>query len=478
MVSGRRYRLAGVSGTLFISTLAVVVANHPVVQQLTTTTIPVFARLPAHVLSNGELTWALLTTLPVVALCLLPLYKPRPRRILDTIFLAEKRVLTATFALAAVGYFDYTYRLPRTTLALTSAVLLIAVPAWFIVIRRQPTDAERVVVVGDDPEEIDAVLSSLEMPVLGYVAPPSPYYQDREPPATAPARADGAGLVDSVDELACLGGLSRLDDILVEYDVDTVVLAFESTNRAEFFGALGGCHDHGVAAKVHREHADSVLLSDSVEMLGDEAVVDIDLEPWDWQDHLFKRAFDIAFASVGLLVWSPVIVFIALVIKLDSPGPVLYRQGRTAEFGETFTVYKFRSMVENAEEVTGAVISDEDAGGVDSRVTRIGQVLRKTHLDELPQLWSILVGDMSVVGPRPERPELDTDMEGDVVEWRKRWFVKPGLTGLAQINGVTGKEPEKKLRYDTEYIRRQSLLFDVKVVLRQVWQAFFGESHE
>jgi lipopolysaccharide/colanic/teichoic acid biosynthesis glycosyltransferase len=95
--------------------------------------------------------------------------------------------------------------------------------------------------------------------------------------------------------------------------------------------------------------------------------------------------------------------------------------------------------------------------------------LRQTHLDEIPQLWSVLVGDMSVVGPRPERPEIDADIETGVSDWSQRWFVKPGLTGLAQINSVTGTEPQKKLRYDIEYIRKQSFWFDMRIVVRQVW---------
>jgi lipopolysaccharide/colanic/teichoic acid biosynthesis glycosyltransferase len=172
---------------------------------------------------------------------------------------------------------------------------------------------------------------------------------------------------------------------------------------------------------------------------------------------------------LGLLILSPFIVFIAAGIKLDSSGPVLYSQRRTAEFGETFTIYKFRSMVAHAESRTGAVLSQEDAGGVDPRVTRMGKILRKTHIDEIPQLWSVLVGDMSVVGPRPERPELDANIESDVDEWRSRWFVKPGLTGLAQINDVTGHQPERKLRYDIEYIRQQSFWFDLKIVTRQIY---------
>jgi lipopolysaccharide/colanic/teichoic acid biosynthesis glycosyltransferase len=216
---------------------------------------------------------------------------------------------------------------------------------------------------------------------------------------------------------------------------------------------------------VHRRHADSVLTSG----FGQDELVDVELEPWDPQDHFLKRGFDIVFAGLGLVVLSPVMLGIAAAIKLEDGGSVLYRQERTASFGDTFDVYKFRSMVEDAESGSGAKLSEEDAGGVDPRVTRVGRFIRRTHLDEIPQLWSVFVGDMSAVGPRPERPELDTEMESGAGEWRSRWFVKPGLTGLAQINDATGHEPDEKLRYDVEYIRRQSFWFDLKIVVRQVW---------
>jgi len=126
-------------------------------------------------------------------------------------------------------------------------------------------------------------------------------------------------------------------------------------------------------------------------------------------------------------------------------------------------------MVTDAEAKTGAKISEEDAGDVDPRVTRVGRILRKTHMDEIPQLWSILVGDMSVVGPRPERPEIDSDIQTDGTDWSKRWFIKPGLTGVAQINGATGHEPETKLRYDIKYVREQSFSNDLLIVVRQIW---------
>jgi lipopolysaccharide/colanic/teichoic acid biosynthesis glycosyltransferase len=469
MASGWRYRITSVAGVLALIVAAVAVANHPLVQA-GFRLLPVVGHLPFDIAEGREFVIEAGTTAVVVLLALSPLYKPRPHRILDISMFAVKRTLVALFALAAIGYFDYTYRLPRATLLIVGSILLVTVPVWFVTIRSRPARGEsgRAIIVGDDPSEIDRILGAIDIPVFGYVSPPSPYVVEGAEAGQLRV-TDGAGTTDEkltyATDLECLGGLSRLEDILVEYDVDVAVFAFDETDREEFFGVLATCHEHGVEAKIHRDKADSVLVDDDQV----EEIVDIDVEPWDWQERVVKRAFDVAFASVGLLAGLPLLVLIAIAIKLDSPGPIFYNQKRTAEFGETFWVYKFRSMVQNAEAETGATLSEEDHGGRDPRVTGVGRVLRKTHLDEIPQLWSILVGDMSVVGPRPERPELDEDIEEGVTDWRRRWFVRPGLTGLAQTNNITGHEPEQKLRLDVEYIRRQSFWFDLKIVIRQIW---------
>jgi lipopolysaccharide/colanic/teichoic acid biosynthesis glycosyltransferase len=162
-------------------------------------------------------------------------------------------------------------------------------------------------------------------------------------------------------------------------------------------------------------------------------------------------------------VTSPLLVLIAVAVKLDSPGPVLYRQTRTAAFGDTFTVAKFRTMLPESED--SAPVDDEE----NDRITRVGRLLRRTHLDEIPQLWTILVGRMSVVGPRAAWVDEAAVLERETEAWRRRWFVKPGLTGLAQINGATSTDPETKLRYDVSYIRDQSFRSDLKIVVRQLW---------
>ncbi|NGM69539.1 DUF1970 domain-containing protein [Natronolimnobius sp. AArcel1] len=485
MLTGWRYRVVALLGVIGLTVATVSVANHPVSQTIFTTHVPLFNRLEVTVLTNGSLGWAILLSVIAVTIALLPLYKPRPRRFLDTIVMAQKRVFVAGLGLAALGYFKWSHRLPRATLAMIVGLLAIVIPAWFVWIRRRPAGTNgRTLIVGDDLAQIERIAPEIDAPVLGYLCPSTAgqfMFDERtvDDESTDKMRADGGLEMASkplsrddaeretaghqplnLESLARLGGLSRLEDTLVEHDIDTVVLAFQRADRAEFFGALDACHEHGVDAKVHREYADSVLVSK-----GDVGtLVDVDLEPWDPLDHLFKRLFDIVFAAVGLLVFAPLMLVLAAAVKLDSPGPVLYSQDRTAGFGETFPVYKFRSMVPEGESATPSEDEEND------RITRTGSILRTTHLDELPQLWSIFVGDMSVVGPRAAWTEEEVLLEEDAPAWRKRWFVKPGLTGLAQINDAKSTDPNTKLRYDLEYIRRQSFWLDVKIVVRQVWK--------
>jgi len=455
-----RYRVASVLGTAVLSFLAVIVVNGPLVQTLLDV-VPVIRTLATAPATGSELLFEASTTTAVVVAAMVPLYKPRPRRILDTWMAAARRTTLAFLSLATIGYFDYTYRLPRATLLVSGGLLLVVLPLWFVAIRRRPAGTgERTIIIGDDPETIRDILAAVDGAVIGYVSPPTAYATGDQPTAVRPRETDGGTVTDEIGELSYLGGLSRLGEILVDYDVDTAVLAFDRPDRAEFFGALDTCYEHGVAAKVHRDHADVVLTEGTA---GGE-LVDVDLEPWDWQDHLVKRLFDLAFAATGLLVLSPAIAVVAVAIKLEDGGPIFYSQDRTATFGDTFTVYKFRSMVPEGESVEP---TDDDTN---DRITRVGRFLRQTHLDEIPQLWSILIGDMSVVGPRAVWTEEEEQyLETAVDAWRKRWFVKPGLTGLAQIHQASSVEPIEKLRYDLQYIREQSFWFDVQIVVRQIW---------
>jgi exopolysaccharide biosynthesis polyprenyl glycosylphosphotransferase len=179
-----------------------------------------------------------------------------------------------------------------------------------------------------------------------------------------------------------------------------------------------------------------------------------------------KRTLDVFLACVGLLLAAPLIPVIALLVR-RTPGPVIYRQTRLGESGREFTIYKFRTMVCDAEEAG----TPRWASANDDRATRVGKILRSTHLDELPQLWNVLTGDMSIVGPRPERREFVTRLELAVPFWSRRLLVKPGLTGWAQVRqGYTADyaTAAEKLSYDLWYVRHGRLLVDVAVCLQTV----------
>lgn len=186
-----------------------------------------------------------------------------------------------------------------------------------------------------------------------------------------------------------------------------------------------------------------------------------------------KRLVDIGFSALALLVMAPLFVLIALLIKLDSAGPVFYGQKRVGQGSRLFKVWKFRSMRVDAEK-EGAVWAREN----DDRVTRVGRWLRLSHLDELPQLWNVLLGDMSLVGPRPERPEFVEALEREIPYYFVRHSVQPGITGWAQINyryGASVQDSQRKLEYDLYYIKNMSLLLDLKILLRTLGVALFGE---
>jgi exopolysaccharide biosynthesis polyprenyl glycosylphosphotransferase len=176
-----------------------------------------------------------------------------------------------------------------------------------------------------------------------------------------------------------------------------------------------------------------------------------------------KRMFDIVVASVGLVLAAPLMAIAALLIKLDSAGPILYRQVRLGEFGREFWILKFRSMRMDAEKDGARWASAED-----DRATRIGRMLRKTRIDELPQLWNVLRGDMSVVGPRPERPVFVAELEKQVPFFRQRLYVKPGVTGHAQVRcryAASVEDSIEKLQYDLYYIKSFSVFFDLSILL-------------
>ena len=181
---------------------------------------------------------------------------------------------------------------------------------------------------------------------------------------------------------------------------------------------------------------------------------------------VFKRFMDIVLSIIGLIILSPILLIVSIAIKIDSKGPVIFKQERIGKDGKVFKIYKFRSMVVGAEKMGTGVYSKKG----DSRVTRVGKFIRMTSVDELPQLVNILKGEMSFIGPRPVLTYHPWKYEEYTPEQLKRFEVRPGVTGLAQIHGRKQVEWEKRIKYDVEYVEKLSLWLDIKIFFITIYK--------
>lgn len=213
----------------------------------------------------------------------------------------------------------------------------------------------------------------------------------------------------------------------------------------------------GAGAPVHRDALDSLLPGDDVVVL-DEPVIGGGAAY-----RALKRGFDITVCAAALVVLAAPMLAIAMKIRGESPGPVIYAQNRVGKDGRVFRLYKFRSMYVDAES-RGARWAD----GEDRRITPFGRFMRRTRIDEIPQLWNIVKGNMSLVGPRPERPVFCREFEKRIHGWSYRTRVAPGLTGLAQVTGGYELLPREKVELDLDYIRRRGVRTDARVLLRTI----------
>ncbi len=187
--------------------------------------------------------------------------------------------------------------------------------------------------------------------------------------------------------------------------------------------------------------------------------------------NIIKRFMDIMLSMIGILLTLPIMLFAVIRIKLEDRGPVFYRQIRSGLNGKEFGVIKFRSMVVDAEKHTGAVFASEN----DPRITKVGNLMRATRIDEIPQFFNVLMGSMSIIGPRPERPQFVEAFSRELPEYSSRLAVKPGITGLAQVMGNYTTSAENKAKFDLVYIRDYSLLLDIKILFKTV-QVVFSKS--
>ena len=273
---------------------------------------------------------------------------------------------------------------------------------------------------------------------------------------------------------AMLGAAEDIPRIVQDYDVDRIVVGLADRRGRLPISELLQAKLSGIqvedATTTYERLTGKILIDDlkpSWLIFSDGFVI----SRW---TRLLKRGFDLLLASVGFILAAPLTLLTALAVYLDSDGPVLYSQERVGELGKTFLVYKFRSMRVDAEKA-GKPIWAKDG---DDRVTRVGRIIRKTRLDELPQLWNVLRGDMSFVGPRPERPFFVEQLAREIPFYQQRHAVKPGLTGWAQVKYQYGSSIEdamEKLRYDLYYIKHLSIALDLSIVFDTVKVIVFGK---
>ncbi len=196
---------------------------------------------------------------------------------------------------------------------------------------------------------------------------------------------------------------------------------------------------------------------------------DIPMTTW---NRVLKRGFDAVISTIAIIVTIPLMALIAFIIKLTSPGPVFYIQERVGLDGVSFFLFKFRSMRVDAEKSTGPVRNTKE----NSRATTIGKILRRTSLDELPQLFNVFLGQMSIVGPRPERPFFVEQFKSEIPKYLERHRVKTGMTGWAQVNGLRGDAPiDERTKYDIYYVENWSLVFDIKIILKTIRAVIFAK---
>jgi Undecaprenyl-phosphate glucose phosphotransferase len=276
----------------------------------------------------------------------------------------------------------------------------------------------------------------------------------------------------SVAGVEVIGTLRDLRRIIQERGVDQVIVALASRSAHLLPRIMEICADTTVDVKVVPDVYQYATLFGGLEEFGGLPIVNLQSTGVLGINAIAKRAFDLVLSVVFLVLLSPVMVVVALLVKATSRGPVLFRQERVGLDGRAFQMLKFRTMRIDAESAGPRFATPEDP-----RTTPIGSFLRTMSLDELPQLWNVLVGDMSLVGPRPERPVFIDQFRRRIPRYQLRHMVKSGMTGWAQIHGLRGDTSiQKRVEYDLYYIQHWSLLLDLRILARTVAFGFLSRN--
>jgi exopolysaccharide biosynthesis polyprenyl glycosylphosphotransferase len=407
------------------------------------------------------------------------LYETRVRSVLAEAIAVVKAVAFATIVISASIYLSGQAVVSRIALGLTvvtSATLLVSWRnIWRIHMMKRVSagqDCRNVVIVGWSARAQLLEQHFVQNRMLGYVVKGFLDRRRRRGQVTDIALAKHPPKPSSKP----IGHLDDIFNVVRTHFIDEVwVLLPEERERV--MQLIAQSRALGVNLRVIPDLYDGLALRPSIEYLGPFAALNIHEKPIPYLGLIFKRCVDVIGSSLALLFCLPLGLLIALAIRFDSPGPLLYCSKRVGKKGAIFTCYKFRTMVQNADALKASLHHRNERSGVlfkiadDPRITRVGQILRKYSLDELPQLWNVLNGDMSLVGPRPPIPGEYVQYE---LEHLKRLQVPPGITGLWQVEARTNPSFESYISLDSHYVDNWSVWLDLKILFRTVGVVFGG----
>jgi Undecaprenyl-phosphate glucose phosphotransferase len=410
-----------------------------------------------------------LLSLVVWPLCLraVGLYRPqRQNTPLDEVFGVFKATLVAGLLVVALTYFMRQSRYSRGTLLLFTALCFVGISlqrAFFKqmlqALRRRGFNLRYIVVLGAG-RLARQVLEQIDLHrELGFRA-------------VGCLSLNRSKVGEQIAGVEVIGTLRDLGQVLARGGVDQVLVALPSRSMHWLPRIMEVCGDSTVDVKVVPDVYQYATLFGGLEEFGGLPMVNLQSSGVLGINALAKRTFDFGLSLLLLALLAPLFLVLALLVKLTSPGPVLYRQERVGLDGKPFQMLKLRTMRLDAE-----AQGPQFAGEQDPRVTPVGRLLRRTSLDELPQLWNVLVGDMSLVGPRPERPVFIDQFRRHIPRYQLRHMVKSGMTGWAQIHGLRGNTSiEKRVEYDLYYIEHWSLFLDLKILARTIAFGFLSRN--
>lgn len=275
------------------------------------------------------------------------------------------------------------------------------------------------------------------------------------------------------DEFIYLGDYEKIPEMIKKYGIQKILISVGLEDQNDVFILMKLCQGINVEFMLYPDYMEIITSKVKIEHIDGIPFMKLKSIPMNTWNTMLKRLFDIFFSFLFILFLSPFLLIIALIVKLTSKGPVFYSQERVGLDQKKFNIIKFRSMIVNAEK-NGPVFASRD----EDRYTKIGKILRKYSLDELPQFFNVLKGDMSIVGPRPEREYFINQLKDTVVNYLERHRVKSGITGWAQVNGYRGSTTSMQTRidYDIYYIENWSLAFDIKIIIKTLKETFFSRT--